>query len=530
MNNEFENNLNQTQSADNEENIALTPEKEETIAEQAFDETVGASENVTEEVSPVQQYTPQKSAEKDEVTAEEITENEQSQKYYAPYQNSSSGASTFSGYNTSSPGINVTHNAVKKPKRVWPKVVALSVVAGILFGAAFGIANGISTNIMLKSRTVQHTKVTLNKGEATASGISTVSQITQECTPSIVAITNRGVSDVKTFFGTYSQESTSSGSGIIIGQNDAELLIVTNYHVVANSRELSVVFSPVESKLESQIGEEGSANLEDADIPNATVKGYDSNKDLAVIAVKLEDISEDVLSQIKVATIGDSSTLKPGDQVIAIGNALGYGQSVTTGIISAVNRKITMESSDGSTTVTNSFIQTDAAINSGNSGGALLDMAGNLIGINSVKIATTGVEGMGYAIPISDVENIIDDLMVRQTRDKVDEKKQGFLGITGVDVTSTNNATFGIPVGVFVNSVTEGLAAEKAGIRKGYVITKFDGYSITTIAQLQERLQYYEEGEKVDVVVMVPEGDKYKEKTVNVELSNRSENIEKTEE
>lgn len=539
MNNEFENNLNRTSTPGDEESVDLTLEadleKETVLEETAFDETAESLENVTAEEKqeteiPVHMSAEQENQEEAATVSEENTQNNYSQKYYATDQNNSTGSTTFTGYRTTAPGINVTHNAAKKRKRVWPKVVALSVVAGILFGAAFGIVNGVTTNLMLKSRTVEPTKVTLNKGEATASGMSSVSKITQECTPSIVAITNRGVSDVKTFFGTYSQESTSSGSGIIIGQNDAELLIVTNYHVVANSRELSVVFSPVESKLESQIGQEGSANLDDEDIPNATVKGYDSNKDLAVIAVKLEDVSEDVLSQIKVATIGDSSTLKPGDQVIAIGNALGYGQSVTTGIISAVNRKITMESSDGSTTVTNSFIQTDAAINSGNSGGALLDMAGNLIGINSVKIATTGVEGMGYAIPISDVENIIDDLMVRQTRDKVEEKKQGFLGITGVDVTSTNNATFGIPIGVFVNSVTEGLAAEKAGIRKGYVITKFDGYTITTIAQLQERLQYYETGEKVDVIAMVPDGDKYKEKTFTVELSNRSENIEKVEE
>ena len=267
-------------------------------------------------------------------------------------------------------------------------------------------------------------------------------------------------------------------------------------------------------------------HLDDIDIPNATVKGYDSNKDLAVIAVKLSDISPDVLAQIKSATIGDSSKLKPGDQVVAIGNALGYGQSVTTGIISAVNRNITMESADKTTTVTNSFIQTDAAINSGNSGGALLDMAGNLIGINSVKISTTGVEGMGYAIPISDVEEIIDELMVRQTRDVVADEKQGFLGITGADVSSTDYQAFGIPMGVFVNSVTEGLAAQKAGIKKGYVITKFDGYTITGISQLQDRLRYYKEGEKVKVTCMVPNDGGYKEKVFEVILSNRSKNIE----
>lgn len=421
-----------------------------------------------------------------------------------------------------SPEFNVTHT-VKNKKRVWPKVAAASILAGVLFGTAFGITNGITSGLIMRGIKLEPTKVTLNKSDADISGISNVSAIAEECMGSIVAITNRSVSDVITFFGKYSQESTSSGSGIIIGKNDTELLIVTNYHVVANSKELSVVFSPVESMLEEQAEKGGNADL---DIPHATVKGYDSNKDLAVIAVKLTDISADVLSKIKVATIGDSSSLKPGDQVVAIGNALGYGQSVTTGIISAVNRNITMESADGSSTVTNSFIQTDAAINSGNSGGALLDMAGNLIGINSVKIATTGVEGMGYAIPISDVEGIIDNLMLHKTRDVVASEKQGFLGITGTDVTSSNNETFGIPVGVFVNSVIEGLAAEKAGIKKGYVITKFDGYSITTIAQLQDRLQYYSEGEKVSVTVMVPGNNGYDEKEFKVTLSNRSENTE----
>ncbi len=429
-------------------------------------------------------------------------------------------------------GFNVTHNVTKKSKRMWPRVVALSLVAGIVFGASFGWMNSLTTKYAMSKINIKSTEVSLNKGNSTASGISSVSAIAQECMPAIVAITNRSVSDVMTFFGKYSQESTSSGSGIIIGKNDIELLIVTNYHVIANSKQLSVVFSPVESKLEQQAesdakkGSSPSSVLDDESIPTATVKGYNSDKDLAVIAVQLGDIPTDVLSQIKIATIGDSSTLKAGDQVVAIGNALGYGQSVTTGIISAVNRKITMESADGSSTVTNSFIQTDAAINSGNSGGALLDMAGNVIGINSVKIATTGVEGMGYAIPISDVGNIIDELMVRKTRDIVDEDKQGFLGITGADVTSANSQMFGMPVGVFVNSVIEGLAAEKAGIKKGYIITKFDGYTVTTISQLQERLQFYKTGEKVKVTVHIPDGNEYKEKEIEVVLSNKAENIE----
>ena len=412
----------------------------------------------------------------------------------------------------------------KKKKRRWIKVflwlILIFLIAGFFFGLGMSASKYIEKKIN-SSKEIEPTKVVLNKAEESTSPQGQVTTIAQECMPSVVAITNRSVSDVATFFGTYEQESTSSGSGIIIGKNDTELLIVTNYHVVNNSKELRVVFSSVEKKIESQ----ADAEKLDDEIPTAIVKGYDSNKDLAVIAIKLEEIPESILSEIKIATIGDSTNLKAGDQVIAIGNALGYGQSVTTGIISATGRKITMKSSDGSSVVTNSFIQTDAAINSGNSGGALLDMRGCLIGINSAKIATTGVEGMGYAIPISDVEEIIDDLMLRQTRDKVDSDKQGFLGISGADVTASESQTFGIPVGVFVSDVSDGLAAEKAGIEKGYVITKFDGYSITTIAQLQERLQYYMSGEKVKVTVMVPTGNEYKEKEFTVILSNRSENV-----
>lgn len=425
------------------------------------------------------------------------------------------------------PEFNVTHNTAKK-KNKWTKVIALSLAAGIVFGAGFGISDGFVRRLVVSKINIGNTNVTLNKApEGTTVPQSAISVIAQECMPAIVAITNKSVSDVMTFFGTYTQESTSSGSGIIIGKNDTELLIVTNYHVVANTKELSVLFSPVESRLEMQAATSEKYEVNEGEIPTAIVKGYDSDKDLAVIAVKLEDISEELLSQIKIATIGKSSDLKPGDQVVAIGNSLGYGQSVTTGIISAVNRSITMESSDRSTTVTNTFIQTDAAINQGNSGGALLDMQGNVIGINSVKIATTGVEGMGYAIPISDVESIIDNLMVQKTRDIVPEDKQGFLGISGADVSSSTSQLYGIPVGVFVNSVTEGLAAEKAGIKKGYVITKFDGATVTTIAQLQEKLRYYKEGEKIKVTVKAPEGTDYKEKEVIVTLSNRSKNIDK---
>ena len=424
------------------------------------------------------------------------------------------------------PDFTVTRHTTEKKKKVWTKVVALSLVGGILAGTAFGVANNLSAIILRSSIPVETTKVTLSQSESEYKENSAISQIAKECMPSIVAITNRGESDVLTFFGTYTQESTSSGSGIIIGKNDVELLIVTNYHVVANSKELSVVFSPVEEQLEMQNG--GSVNIENNKlIPKAVVKGYNSDKDLAVIAVPLKDIPAEIFSEIKIATIGDSSALKPGDNVVAIGNALGYGQSVTTGIISAVNRKITMESSNGASLVTNSFIQTDAAINPGNSGGALLNMAGELIGINSVKIASNGVEGLGYAIPISDVSGIIDELMIKQTRSVVDEDKQGFLGISGQDVTASVAQSFGMPEGVFVASVMENLAADKAGIKKGNIITEIDGYAVKSISQLQERLTYYKKGETIKVKIQVQAENGYKEKTVEVKLSSRAENINK---
>ena len=422
--------------------------------------------------------------------------------------------------------FNVTYTVKEKKKSKAPKIIALALVCGIVFGTGFGFSNSIARKFAMSRIQIESTDTTLNKAEKGESEVSDIAAISEACMPSIVAITNRSVSDVMTFFGTYSQESTSTGSGIIIGKNDTELLIVTNYHVIANAKELSVVFSPVETKLELQAGQSDMDKQSDAgavknQIPAAIVKGYNSDKDLAVIAVNLGDIDAEILSQIRVATIGDSSALRPGDRVVAIGNALGYGQSVTTGIISAVNRKITMESSDRRTTVTNTFIQTDAAINSGNSGGALLDMQGNVIGINSVKIATTGVEGMGYAIPISDVETIIDELMVKKTRKIVDEKKQGFLGITGTDVTAATSQAYGIPTGVFVNSVEDGLGAQKAGIKKGDVIVEFDGYSITSISQLQDRLRYYEAGEKIEVTIKVSAANGYETKKVKVTLSTR---------
>ena len=318
--------------------------------------------------------------------------------------------------------------------------------------------------------------------------------------PSIVAITNKSVQEVQDYFsmfsrgsGTQEQEVESQGSGIIIGQNDSELLIATNNHVVEDADTLSVCF------VDDQAYE-------------ATVKGTDADNDLAVIAVKLSDISDDTMSQIKIAEIGDSDQLQVGEQVVAIGNALGYGQSVTTGIVSAVNRQL--EDSDSE----NGFIQTDAAINPGNSGGALLNMQGQVIGINSAKLASTEVEGMGYAIPVNTASPIFEDLMNRQTRTKVSSDQAAALGIKGQTVDSSIAEAYGIPQGVYVAEVEKGSAAEKAGITSGSVITKFDGTSVKSMDDLKSQLEYYAAGETVDLVVKIADNGSYVEKSLTITL------------
>ena len=335
--------------------------------------------------------------------------------------------------------------------------------------------------------------------------------------PSIVSITNKSVQEVQNYFSMFGYggqaqevESTSVGSGIIIGKNDTELLIVTNNHVVEGADTLSASFI-------------------DNSVYEATIKGTDSDNDLAVIAVPLSSISDDTMSQIAVAAVGDSDSLKVGEQVVAIGNALGYGQSVTTGIVSATDR--TLSSSDSSdsnalisstvtTKETPTYIQTDAAINPGNSGGALVNMKGEVIGINSAKLASTEVEGMGYAIPITRVSSIIEELMNETTRTKVADSQKSSIGIAGITVDSNINAAYGIPAGVYVASVTPGSGAEAAGIRKGDVITKFDGKTVSTIQELKEKLQYYAAGEAVSITVQSPgEGGIYTEKELTITLS-----------
>ena len=307
------------------------------------------------------------------------------------------------------------------------KTICIALLAGIIGGGAFLGVLYLGHDVMGIGKT-EETITEIPRVE-TAPDIATtinnsidVSAIAEKCMPSVVSITNKGVQEIRSFFGTYQQETSGSGSGIIIGENETELLIVTNYHVVSDSTELSVYFSFDDQE-------------EEKNVISAKIKGYDSQKDLAVISVKLADIPKEVKAKISIATMGDSSLLKVGEQVVAIGNALGYGQSTTTGIVSALNREVSVAAAGGEI-ITNKLIQTDAAINPGNSGGALINMKGEVIGINSVKLASQKVEGMGYAIPITAVQEIIGDLMTKETRDKVDEAKAGYLGVNIISVTN----------------------------------------------------------------------------------------------
>ena len=355
--------------------------------------------------------------------------------------------------------------------------------------------------------------------DSTAKGKLDVSEIASEALPSIVSITTKSVQEVQNYFGMYGmygyapqqqeQEVEGSGSGIIVGKNDDELLIATNYHVVEGADTLSVAFT-------------------DGNAVEASVKGFDEERDLAVVSVSLDDVKDDTMDAISIAKIGSSDDLKVGEQVIAIGNALGYGQSVTTGIVSAKNRRMDSDNNtvtDGSDDSSDgvNLIQTDAAINPGNSGGALLNMEGEVVGINSAKLASTEVEGMGYAIAISDVTDILQNLMNETSRDKLDDSEHGVLGIKGSSVSSEAVQMYGIPAGVFVKEVTEGGAADKAGLKANSVITEFNGKTVSSINQLIEYLSYYEPDEEVELTVQVPHGTSYKEENVKVTLDENTD-------
>ena len=404
-------------------------------------------------------------------------------------------------------GMNEETPKPKKNRKV-PKPVKL-VCAGVAFGlvasVTFQTGNYVGTKVFgttttngktaKTAQTVDGAKLTTS---SSSTGTSDVATIAKNAMPSIVSITNMSVQEVQSFFGgTQQQESTSVGSGIIIGQTDSELLILTNNHVVEGNEKLTVSFVDNESV-------------------EANVKGTDSTKDLAVVAVKISDVKDSTMDEIAVATMGDSSKLEVGEQVVAIGNALGYGQSVTSGIVSATER--TLDGYEGGT-----LIQTDAAINPGNSGGALLNSNGEVIGINTAKVATDSVEGMGYAIPISDASDTIQNLMNQETKTKVSEAEQGYLGIQGVDVSDESAKMYNMPTGVYISDVVKNGGAQQTGLTKGSVITGLEGTTISNMNSLKEQLQYYRVGDKVKVTVQVPGNNgEYTEKTVEVTLGSKS--------
>lgn len=406
-----------------------------------------------------------------------------------------------------------------------------AVLAGGLAAGSYHTVNeiaGWNHGLEVHAATSDDVKVSLSLADSEAEkvvGGLDVSDIVNAAMPSVVSITTKSIQEVQNYYNYYGfygyygndtteQEVEGSGSGIIIGKNDDMLLMVTNYHVIEGANTVSVTFI-------------------DGTVCEAEVRGTDSSRDLAIVGVKLADIDDETIDQIAIIAIGSSDDLSVGEQVVAIGNALGYGQSVTTGIVSAKNRKL-----DGSTDTISgdeidnkrvvNLIQTDAAINPGNSGGALLNMNGELVGINSAKMASTSVEGMGYAIAISDVADVLENLMNEEPRELVDN--HGVLGIVGSTVSEEARQIYGIPEGVFVSEVTEDGPSAEAGIKKNMVITTFDGKFISTIDELVALLKYYEPGEEIDVVVAVHGEDGYEEKTVTVKLGESTDQTEDADE
>ncbi len=421
---------------------------------------------------------------------------------------------------------------VKRPRRSgrhWTTVIAMAVVFGLIAGlVAYGVnyignrihpvystasagENADKKDLSGEKEPEKSENVSASSETAVSSDIPTtgkqqdmsVAEVASVAMPSLVTISTMSVEEMQSFFGgTQKYQVQGAGTGVIIGENDSELLIATNNHVIEGATQVSVGFV-------------------DESVISAQIKGFDEDHDLAVVAVKLSDISEVTRSQIRVATVGDSDALVLGQQVVAIGNALGYGQSVTSGYVSALNRSLQL--SDGTNTFTSDgLIQTDAAINSGNSGGALLNMKGELVGINEAKRSGNGqqasVDNVGFAIPMAKAEPILEELMNENTREQLEDDKRGYLGITCADVTSEYSQIYNMPEGVCVTSVVSGGPADQAGIRKGDVITKFDGKSVTSYSKLENRLKYYSSGEEVTVAIQRASGSTYKEQTVKVTL------------
>lgn len=378
------------------------------------------------------------------------------------------------------------------------------VAGGVMVGVNTVANSYISSNVETKDNIVIGNQTDIKSdSESTAAPATNlsnmdVSTIVDKAMPSVVAIYGKAEITQNSFFGTQSYEAQSSGSGIIVGKTDTELLVVTNNHVIADTDSLEVEFN-------------------DGTKAAASVKGGDSDNDVAVVAIKLSDLSEDTLSKISIANIGDSNDIKVGQGVVAIGNALGYGQSVTVGYISALNREVKTE---GGTS--RNLLQTDAAINPGNSGGALLNMKGEVIGINSAKYSDTDVEGMGYAIPISAVKDLIAELSSKETRTVVAAENQGYLGIQGKDIDEEMAKAYDMPQGIYVYKVVEGGAAASSDLKAKDIITKFDGQSVRSMESLKNMLTYYESGKTVDLTVQrLDESGNYVEKTVTITLGKR---------
>lgn len=444
----------------------------------------------------------------------EYSYNTYSQSTHMQNQNMGAGNDYNNGH-PPDPGQPKKRKFSEKAARTAKRICAITASAVLFGGISAGVFQGMNSLADYAPAQEESTAASsagsdssVQSENSSDSAQMSVADIAEAVMPSIVSITNRSVQEVENYFSIFGynggqpleEETESAGSGIIIGKNASELLIVTNNHVIEGADSLTVSFV-------------------DNEVYEANLKGTDSENDLAVIAVPLEDISSDTMTRIRVATLGDSDSLRVGEQVVAIGNALGYGQSVTTGIVSATNRTLATAEEVGSSSASATYIQTDAAINPGNSGGTLVNMKGEVIGINSAKLASTEVEGMGYAIPISRVTDIINTLMNETTLTRVDEADRGSIGITVTTVPEAVTEAYGIPTGVYVSDVPEGSNAEAAGLRRGDVITALDGRSVTDVSQLQNLLQYYSAGQTVTLTVQSIENNAYTEKTITTTLT-----------
>ncbi|HJB95728.1 MAG TPA: trypsin-like peptidase domain-containing protein [Candidatus Mediterraneibacter intestinigallinarum] len=418
---------------------------------------------------------------------------------------------------TGGPDSGTPNHESRKPKtkkpmtmgKKWAVVVSMALVFGLIAGGTMFGVNTVGNLITGAGRSnvqLAQTSTTSSSGTSSSSdsGSGTVTEVAANAMPSLVTISTMTVEEMQNFFGgTQQYEVEGAGTGVIVGENDTELLIATNYHVVEGANSLSVGFID-ETSVEAEI------------------KGTDVNNDLAVVAVKLSDIPDDTMNQIKIATIGDSDELQLGDQVVAIGNALGYGQSVTSGYVSALDRDLTLEDANGTTITSTGLIQTDAAINSGNSGGALLNMRGELVGINEAKSSSSSsgasVDNIGFAIPINKAQDSLQEMMNQETRERVDESEASYIGIQGQDVSTQISELYGIPSGVVIAEVVQGSPADQAGLERGDILTALDGRNITSMTQLQDVLQYYAAGETVDLTIQRSGENGYEEQTLSITL------------